>query len=75
MKNSLLILIILVFLMLGIVYFKTDDAPRYQAPINQDKNQAGADDSTAAISADLAEIDLGDIDAEFKVIDADLNSL
>ena len=67
MKNALIVLVIIVLALLGIVYYKSQMSE--PAPIVQEP------DDTAAIQEDLAEVDLGDLDAEFSGIDSDLNSL
>lgn len=72
-KNSLIIIAVIVLALLGIVYYMTQKPDDYSvAPVPQN---TVPQDNTAAINNDVEAIDLGDVDMEFKSIDSDLNSL
>ena len=75
MKKALIILVAIVLGLLGVVYFSSKPESPTTAPVKTSNNQAAEADSTAAINSELESVDLGDLDAEFKTIDSDLNSL
>ena len=57
----------------------TSPAPEDEPVIDvfepQSSTPTGSTDSTSSINQSLNELDLGDLDAEFQQVDADLNSL
>ena len=75
MKNTniFIALVVIVLLLLGVVYFTNNQrsAPGPASP----SPQTSQSDDTASISSDLDQIDPGNVDAEFKDIDRDLDAL
>lgn len=72
MKKTLTIVIILVVLAVLIVWL----AARSPEPtIPADTAEILGEDTTSAINEQLESLDLGDLDAEFQQIDAELNEL
>lgn len=72
-KNILIVIVVIAALVLAGVWFwsRQSSAPsQTQQPTSQEPS-----DTTGSIQADLESLDLGDVDKEFQVIDADLNSL
>lgn len=59
---------------LALIYLNTSEGPKTgrQSPRS---SQSSSSDSTAAINADVENLNLGDVDSEFTDIDADINSL
>lgn len=77
MKKIIILIIIIVLVALGVKYYLANQAGEEITGLDE-KNQEKAvvvEDTTAAITEGLEEINLGDLDAEFQEIDADLNSL
>ncbi len=54
-------------------WMQREEAAENQSAARQQSQQAT--DRTGIIIEDLSTVDLGDIDAEFKAIDAEMNSL
>ena len=77
MIKKLLIIIIVVGLAVAIgVFFFGKSSEPVPAPAPSAVPDATIEsDSTASINQDLVDLDLGDLNADFKGIDADLNSL
>lgn len=70
MKNILIAIVIVILAVLALVYWKPASKPSTEtAPAEQ------AVDTTGAIEADLGAIDVGDLDSDFKSLDADVSSL
>jgi len=76
MNTKILIaLVVIVLALLGVIYFSAEKAGYQSVNDVGGNDQTPAEDSTAAINSEIENIDLGDVDAEFKQIDQDLNSL
>ncbi len=54
---------------------KGSPQPLATPPAGQQDLSAAPDDQTMSIEQDLGTLNLGDLDAEFQAVDADLNSL
>lgn len=68
MNQKLLIAIVVIILIAaGLWYWQSN---RVSAPA-----ESTGDDTSATISQELGTVDVGDLDREFELIDADLNSL
>lgn len=72
MKKALTIIIVLVILAVLVIWLVSKtSAPGGPA----DADEILGQDTTSAINEQLESLDLGDLDAEFQEIDADLNQL
>ena len=79
-KNQIIIVIIIVVLALIVIWRLQTSAPTsVQPPITQETpvtvEELLEEDTTSAALEVLDSLDLGDLDAEFEAIDADLNQL
>lgn len=68
MNTKLLIIVVIVILAAAGIWW-------WQAYTPTQPVEAPPDDTSAAISQELGTVDLGNLDAEFQQIDADLNTL
>lgn len=73
MKKTLTIIIVLAVLAVLIIWLVTRTSAPTIGPEGATDVLGG--DTTSAINEDLNSLDLGDLDAEFEQIDADLNQL
>lgn len=71
MKKLLIVIIVILLVIAGILYFGAPDtATQPETAIDQSA------DTTASIDADLNTVDIdGEFDADFKSLDADINTL
>jgi len=80
-KNTQIIIVVLVLLFVtlavALFFWRSGGTAPYSAPLgNQPVTPAPApQDTAAAITKDVSNIDIGDLDKEFKDIDSSLNSL
>lgn len=79
-KNQIIIVIIIVVLALIVIWRLQTSAPApVQPPVTQETpvtvEELLEEDTTSAALEVLDSLDLGDLDAEFEAIDADLNQL
>ncbi|OHB17867.1 MAG: hypothetical protein A2913_01150 [Parcubacteria group bacterium RIFCSPLOWO2_01_FULL_40_65] len=72
MKKIFWIILIVALAIVGYWFWQTQQSPDAELP---QLPQVSNEDTTVQIQQDLNEINLGDIDAEFQSIDADLNNL
>lgn len=72
MKKTLWIIVIVVLIVVGYWFWQFRQGPGAGLP---QLPQVSNEDTAAQINQDLDQINLGDIDAEFKNIDVDLNNL
>lgn len=70
-KNYIIIAVLIIVAIIGFVWWS--DMKKAEAPEPQES--AMPIDTTDAIQEDLADINIGDIDAEFKDVDAAINEL
>ncbi|MDO8482492.1 MAG: hypothetical protein Q7S86_01575 [bacterium] len=73
MKKIIIVIVIILLVIVGILYFGAPDtATQLQTETAIDQSA----DTTASIDADLNTVNIdGDLDADFKSLDADINSL
>lgn len=71
MKKLLIVIVLIILVIVGILYFGAPDTvTKPESAIDQSA------DTTESIDADLSTIDVdGELDADFKSLDADINSL
>ena len=70
-KTLLIIIIVLALTAISVWWWTSRSAPSLPSL----EPEAPGSDTTSAIESELQNIDLGDLDAEFQNLDADINSL
>ncbi len=70
-----IVVLIVAFLWLRQMQAPTAPAPSLPSQTSPTAPPAAKEDTTSAINRDLQALDTGDLDKEFKAVDADINSL
>jgi hypothetical protein len=69
-----LVILVIIIIVVWMVFKNSDDGTSPQFSEELEEILPG-EDTTVVIESDLEDIDLGDLDAEFESIEADLNQL
>ncbi len=77
MKKTLIIVVIVIIIAVLAIWLVYRSPEPVSSPAGETAETAevSGGDTTSVINSDLDSLDLGDLDAEFEQIDADLNQL